>query len=45
MNNEIRELDIDDTDAVSGGSPTVEIGGTAGIHFFSSANELGIPDE
>ena len=32
------------TASVATASPTVEIGGTAGIHIFSSTNELGVPD-
>ena len=32
------------TASVANAGPSVEIGGTAGIHVFSSTNELGVPD-
>src|SRR6185312_7857632 len=32
------------TASIAGASPSVEIGGTAGIHIFSTSNELGVPD-
>ncbi|HEY1815747.1 MAG TPA: OmpA family protein [Kofleriaceae bacterium] len=32
------------TASLANASPSIEIGGTAGIHIFSSTNELGVPD-
>src|SRR5580704_9728038 len=32
------------TASVAQADPSIEIGGTAGIHVFSSTNELGVPD-
>jgi outer membrane protein OmpA-like peptidoglycan-associated protein len=32
------------TASVASAQPSIEIGGTAGVHVFSSTNELGVPD-